>query len=244
MVWAATAIIGSAVVGAGVGIYSAKKSSSAAARASDQQSVANARQAKSVDLQLQFQQQQYADWQAVYGPIQDNLSNFYQNLTPDALVASGLKNYEIQHQNVLQNLERSFSQRGIESPAQALLLQEDALRAAEAKATLRTDAPFKVAQGQQGFLDHNVQNPAAGGVTNAYGSQAQLFAGQRAFYGSQVAQANNLALTGYQAAGQAIQGGVSGYLQYQQYQSLQGQQTAPPAFAPPLQPAAPYYAVT
>jgi len=230
MVWAATAIVGSAVVGAGVGIYSASKSSSTAARASDQQSVAST-------AQLAFQQQQYADWQAVYGPIQDNLSNFYQNLTPETLVASGLKNYEQQHVAVQQQLDRTFAQRGIDSPAQSFLAQNNSLRTAEAKATLRTDAPFKVAQAQQGFLDHQVVNPAGAGVANAYQNRVN-------FFGGQATQYNNQALAGYQAAGQAIQGGVSGYLQYQQYQSLQGQQVAPPVFAPPQQPAAPYYAVT
>jgi len=202
----ATAMIGSAVVGAGAGILGASKSSSAAARAGDQQAIASKRQ-------LAFQMQQYQDWKAVYGPIQDNLSNFYQNLTPDALIASGLKNYEQQHQATVQSLQRSFAQRGIDSPAQDLLTQEASLRSAEAKATLRTDAPFKVAQAQQGFLDHNVQNPAAGGVSGAFQNQANL-------YGKQSTQFNQFAATGYQAAGRAVNGGISNYLQFQQAQAL------------------------
>jgi len=224
----AAAIIGSAVVGAGASIYAGNKSASAAKQASGQQAAA-------ADSNLAFQQAQYADWQAVYGPVQDNLSNFYQNLSGDTLVASGLKNYEQQYAAAEQNLQRSFTQRGIDSPAQGLLTQQAALGTAEYKATLRNDAPLKVAQLKQGFLDHNVQNPAAAGVSQQLSAQANL-------YGNQAAQYNNQATAGYQAAGQAIQGGVSGYTQYQQYQQYQQQYQQPTQGYQPTQSYQPTYA--
>lgn len=218
MAWVAVAIGGSAIIGAGASAYAGSQASKASNRASGLQSQAQA-------AQLAFQQQQYADWKAVYGPIQDNLSSFYQNLSPESLIASGLKNYEQQHIAVQDQLQRTFAQRGVDSQAQQFLGQQDALRTAEAKATIRTDAPFKLAAGQQNFLSGNVTNPTASGVANAYSNQANL-------YGQQAQQYNTNAVAGYQAAGQAVQGGVQGYLQYQQYQGLKQQNTAPFALTP------------
>ena len=224
----AAAVVGT-VIGAGATVYSANKASGAANSATQAQTAAS-------NANIAFQRQQYNDWQAVYGPVQQNLSSFYQNLSGDALVASGLKNYEQQYQAVEQNLQRSFTQRGIDSPAQDFLQQQAALGTAEFKATLRNEAPLQVAAAQQGFVDHNVVNPAAQGVSQQLSAQAQL-------YGNQAAQYNNQATAGYKAAGQAIQGGVSSYAQYQQYQNLQTptyqqpayqQQTYQPTYAAPI----------
>lgn len=211
----AAAVIGT-VVSAGISYAGASKSAKAANNATAAQTAAS-------NKNLAFQQQQYADWQAVYGPVQQNLSSFYQNLSGDALVASGLKNYEQQYQAVTQDLQRSFTQRGVDSPAQALLQQQAALGTAEFKATLRNEAPLQVAAAQQGFVDRNVVNPAAQGVSQQLSAQASL-------YGNQASQYNQQALVGYQAAGQAIQGGVSSYAQYQQYQQMQTPQYQQPTY--------------
>jgi len=205
----AAAVVGTVVSGA-ISAHGASQAARASDRATNAQTAASAQQ-------LAFQRQQYADWQAAYGPIQDNLSNFYQNLTSDSLVASGLKNYEQQYQATEQQLQRSFAQRGVDSGAQDALNQQSALATAEYKANLRNDAPLQVARLQQGFLDHNVQNPAGQGVASSLGQQASMF-GQRA---NQLQQQANI---GFQNAGNAIQSGVTGFVQQQQFDQRVAQQ--------------------
>ena len=67
MTWGLTAVAGATVIGAGMQASSASDAADAAAQASAEE--------------LAFAQQQYDDWQEVYGPIQDNLSDYYSNLT-------------------------------------------------------------------------------------------------------------------------------------------------------------------
>jgi len=143
MAWAWVAI-GSAAINAGVSIYGASKANTQASRAQDAQTQAN-------QANLDFQKQQYADWQAVYGPIRQNLSNFFQGLTPEAFAASGLKQYDLQYQAVEQNLQRSFAQRGLDSNAQDFLNQNAALSAAGTKATIRQQAPLQVLMQSRDF---------------------------------------------------------------------------------------------
>lgn len=205
----AAAVIGGAVVG-GVA------SNMAANQSADAQNKAARAQADASEDQLAFQQRQYADWQATYGPIQDNLSSFYQGLTPDTLVASGLQDYEKQYQASQQQIERAFAQRGVTSGAQDMMRMQSELAAAEARADIRTKAPLQVATAQQGFLNQQVTNPATQGVANAYSNQANL-------YGQQAIAAGNQAALGYQAMGQNIQQGFNAYAQYQQNQQIQQQ---------------------
>lgn len=193
-----TAMLGAAVIG-GVASMSAADTA------------ANA-QERATDKQLALQWAQYNDWQETYGPIQDSLSEFYQELTPTAFIASGLQNLEKQYQTTQSQLQRSFVQRGIESPAQALLEQEAAFDVAESRAELRSTAPLTVATAQQGFLNQQVTNPATQALAGTYGQQAQ-----------QAGQERGVALN---QLGQAIQTGVSGYVSQQQQQNLQQQNYA------------------
>lgn len=210
-----TAILGSAAIGAVGSALAGSQAASAQSAATRAQAAANAQQ-------LAFQQQQYDDWQAVYGPIQENLSSFYQQLTPETLVASGLQNLQTNYANTQEQFQRTFAQRGITTGAQAMLEQQAALTNAEQKAAIRTNAPMQVATAQQGFLNQNVTNPATARVANAMQSQAN-------FYGSQATMYGNQAATAYNQMGQAIQTGIGSYVQNQQYQQLMAQQ-APQAF--------------
>jgi len=246
----AGAIVGSALLGVGASVYSGNKASSAAGKASQAQTTASNNQAQtardtaaaqlqaSTD-QLNFQKSQYNNWQAIYGPVASNLSSFYQNLTADNLAASGIQNYEQQYAQHAQSLQRAFAQRGIDSTAQDALTQQADLARAQVAANIRTTAPGLVATAQQGFLDHNVTNPATTGVANSYtnkisalgsggaGVQA-AFGTQANLFGQQAAQANQQAMAGYRGAGQAITGGINSYMQYQAYQAYQAHQQQAP----------------
>jgi len=104
--------------------------------------------------------------------------NKFQNLSGETLIASGLKNYALQHDARQTALQRQFSQRGINSPAQDFIQSQDNLRSAEATATLRNEAPLKVATAKQSFLTHNVANPAAAQVENAQTNQLKTLGSQ------------------------------------------------------------------
>lgn len=209
MAWVAVAIGGAAIVGA----WSANNAAESAANASDR--ATNAADAASA-AQLAFQQQQYDDWQAVYGPIQDNLSSFYQKLTPETFAASGLQQAQQQYNATQEQFQRSFAQRGITTGAQAMMEQQAALSLAQEKAGIRQQAPMQVATAQQGFLNQQVNNPATTGISNALQNQTNLFGQQAATYNQQATQA-------YNVMGQNIQQGFQAYGQYQQNQALQNQ---------------------
>lgn len=180
-VWVAGAMVVSTVASVVMG----NKSASAAARAGDQQTVAAANN-------LAFQQQQYNDWQAVYGPVQKQLSSFYQNLSGDSLIASGLKQYDQQFQQNQQNIQRSFAQRGIDSAAQTQITAQGGIARAEFGANLRNSAPMVAAQAKQSFVTSNVTNPNGTNVGNAMNNQANLFGQQQQRALGQQTQANTV----------------------------------------------------
>lgn len=95
-----------AVIGAGVALIggaSASKSSKSAQASADAQSAA----------ELEFQQQRVDDWKEVYGGVQDNLSDYYNNLDSDAYTAQGLESIEIEKARSQEMMEQNFAQRGI-----------------------------------------------------------------------------------------------------------------------------------
>ena len=192
MAWAAVAVgVGSAAVNVVGGIQAGKKASAA-----------ERTQAALTAQEVSFAKEQFQRWQDVYGPIQDNLSNFFQNLSGDSLIASGLKHYEAQFQDTQHQIQRSFAQRNIDSGAQDFLNQEAALTSAEFKATLRNNAPLQVAQAQGTFLRNNVTNPNTANVLNAYAGGAQ-------FQGQQARQFQQQQVAAFQEAGQALNGAIT-----------------------------------
>lgn len=73
-----------AAVGAiGGSIISSKASSKASKRAAEAQ-----------DAQLSFDMERYDDWQNIFGGVQENLSNYYNSISPDYYVAAGLEAFE------------------------------------------------------------------------------------------------------------------------------------------------------
>lgn len=177
MSWGLVAVAGATVVS---GAMSSRSASKAAAEQGD-----------AAAAQLAFEQERYDDWQAVYGPIQENLSTYYQNVTPEYYAAMGLETFEQQYQTSMKRLDESFAQRGIDpsSGVAASIEAQAEIDAAETRAGIRRDAPRQAAEDQSRFLQIGLgQNPASS-VSSALAYQSQVAAQQ-----SQAAQA---------AAGQA-----------------------------------------
>lgn len=208
MAWVAVATV---VVG-GANIYSANKASRDADELANKQQEANT-------AQLDFQKQQYDDWQSVYGPIQERLSSFYEGLDAETFAASGLQAYEKEFRTSQKDIQRSFAQRGIDTDVQDFMSQNASLRAAEAKAGIRADASLKVASAQQDFVAGGRSNPNAPGIARTMGQQADRYGDQANQYATQAQQ-------GYDAVGNLIIGGATEYARQQTVQNQTTPQTA------------------
>lgn len=165
-----------------------------AKRSADKQTASAER---SEAAQLEFAKEQYADWQSVYGPLQDNLAEYYSGLDSEFYEAVGLESQQLEQQNMIRNIEERMAQSGIDSRsgiAQSLTAQAE-LAGAEQRAAIRRDAPRAAAEDKTRFLQIGLgQNPASS-LQNVLSQQAMS---QR-----------NLATQQQMAAGQAIQNAVT-----------------------------------
>lgn len=154
MAWAVAAVAGASVVGSVVSGRSADKASK---RASSDSAA-----------ELAFAQEQYDDWQAVYGPVQDNLAAYYGNISPEYYEAIGLEAIEGEYEVIRNDLDRSMMQRGITDSGVALSLEKDlAINEAEAKADIRRMAPSMAAEEQSRFLQIGMGNNPSSSVSQA-----------------------------------------------------------------------------
>ncbi len=132
-------IAGATVVGAGISAHSANKASKRAEKASD--------------AQIAFEQEKYDDWQETYGPIQDNLADYYNNLSPEYYEVQGLEAFEQERAVAMQQIEENLAQRGItDSGVAASISSQEKLQAAQTRAGIRTAAPIQAADEKMRFL--------------------------------------------------------------------------------------------
>lgn len=157
-------IVASAAVSIGGSYLSSRSASKAADTAADASAA-----------QLAFAQEQYDDWLDIYGPIQDNLSEYFQNLTPESYAASGLEDFEGEFQRSMTQLNESLVQRGIDpsSGVGLSLEQQSKLDAAETRADIRKSARDTVTAQKMEFLGLGMGVDKSSGVTNALSQQSQ-----------------------------------------------------------------------
>lgn len=195
----AVVTVGSAAVGA----YSANESNKTAQAGQKEAS-------RLGDAQMSFSREQYDDWQRVYGPIQDRLSNYYKSLDPGDFAAQGVNQLSQQYQQVVAEFDRDIARRGIDAPASSSMKAQLDLDFARNKAEIRQQAPMQVAQAQQGFLSSNTMNPGAPGVMNAMGNQQQM-------YTNQANQASQQSMQAGQAVGQTLTSALTSYYSNKSY---------------------------
>jgi len=211
------AMIGSAAIGAASSASAAKKASSAA----DAQAQAS-REATDASLQasreqLAFQQEQYADWERIYGPIQERLSSYNQSLSSDTFAALGLQGLQQSYTQSRTNMDRALAQRGLSSSgAAAESLTELETQRTLGAAQIRQQAPQQVAEQQQSFLSAGLglQSGLQAGISNAYGNQAQI--NMQAAGNAQALQGQyaNQAASAYAGIGQSVGAGINTYMTY------------------------------
>lgn len=212
-----TAIVGSTIVGAGTSILGAEKASDSA-DAAIASADANAQlQYKTSQQQLAFQQQLHDEWQGIFGPVQENLSNYYQNLSADTLSSLGIQNIEKQYTQSRQNLDTALAKRGITDSGATVsgLSQLESARML-GKAEAQTNAPMQVAQAKLGFLNAGLGNQQAinSGISNAYTNQMNILGQQSTAQLNQANQYTSQAAQGYAGIGSSIGSGINTYMMY------------------------------
>ena len=225
----AAAVVGTAAVGAYTSSKSAKASSKSSKAATASADAAAQLQYDASSEQLAFSKQQYDDWQSIYGPIQDNLSSYYKNLSSDTVASLGIQNIEKEYNRSSQLLEQTLAKRGITNSGattQGVTQLESARMLGRAE--VQANAPMVAAQQQQGFLSLGlgVQQQAISGINNAYGNQVSVL-GQQA--GNSLAQAQNYtnqAAAGYAGIGSSIGQGINTYMTYNSLQNQNALNTA------------------
>lgn len=218
----AAAIVGSAAVGAVASTSAAKKSSKAAQSATASADAAAQLQYEASSEQLAFSKQQYDDWQSIYGPIQDNLSSYYKNLSSDTVASLGIQNIEKEYARSSQLLDQALAKRGITNSGattQGITQLESARMLGRAE--VQANAPMVAAQQKQGFLSVGLgaQQQATAGINSAYGNQINLLGQQASNATSQATNYSNQAAAGYAGIGSSVGQGINTYMTYSAYQS-------------------------
>ena len=109
------------------------------------------------------EQARYEEWKAIYGPIEENLGEFYSNLTPETYTAAGLEFNQVELDKANTQALETFAQRGLSSSGLTASTEQQSSRtAAENKAKIRFEAPFKVAKEKSDFLSQGNGGPQYG----------------------------------------------------------------------------------
>lgn len=209
--------ITAAVVVAGSAAYGAHKAGKAADAAAEASERSSNEQTQLGYEQLDFQKSQYEDWEAIYGPIQDNLSEYHQNLTPDSYAAQGLQGLQESYSQAKQSLEQSLAKRGISdsgvaAAAQAQLEGTRMLGGAD----IRAQSENQVIQQQSNFLGLGLgtQGTVQSGVANSLGNLSNIAGNQASAALQQQTAYDNQASQSASGIGNALGSGVAAYNTY------------------------------
>lgn len=211
------AIIGAAAIGAGTSYMSSKSASKSADKAYASADATSQLQYEASMEQLDFQKKQYEDWENIFGPIQDNLSSYYKNMSPDSIASLGIQNIEQSYTQSRQNLDTQLAKRGItNSGATAAGLTQLESSRMLGKAEVRTNAPQQVAQQQLGFLSAGLglQPSLQQGISGAMTNQMNMFGQQATNQQGMANQYSNQAAQAYSGIGSSIGQGVNSYMTY------------------------------
>lgn len=148
--------------------------------------------------QQQIAQQQMDQWNRLYGPVEQNLSNYYSKVTPDQVTSLGLQNVQKEFQNQMKQTQKTMAQRGVgATTAGNQLMSGQRMDLAQSRANVRLTAPAQLRAEQMSFLA-----TGKGAQTNAYNSMTSALGAQGAAgaaYENQLNQGiGNLAQAGMQ----------------------------------------------
>ena len=177
------------VLGGVASVFGAKKASDSADSAAEASAAASA-------AQLAFEKEKYEDWKETYGDVEDNLSEYYSNLTPDFYAARGLEAFEKEQHAALTGVRESLAQRGIADSGLAAKAEVDfGMHGASERAKIRAEAPGVAMKEQLGFLSIGLSGKPGASYSQALNTRAS--------------SAAKTADTASRAAGTAMQSAVT-----------------------------------
>jgi hypothetical protein len=141
--------------------------------------------------QLDFEQQRYNDWQSIYGGLQENLGEYFMELSPEDYEVMGLEAYEVEKERALTGLTERLAQRGIDDSglAAAAELQLENTSMVE-RANIRRSSEAMVAEDKLRFLQVGLGQNPGDSLSGSLSRQADRL--------------NNRATSAEQAAGAAV----------------------------------------
>lgn len=214
-------IAGAVVVGAVAGAYASSEASSEASKSADKATAAGV---AASDAQLQFNREQQARWDEIFGPTQDVLSEYYNNLDPNDVAATNVTAMQQAYQNTQQQLDKQLAQRGIGDSGLAASMGQNLMYQNEmGKAEARVLAPQQVAQQQTNFLGLGMGQGGAlqAGMNSAFSNQINMASNSYNAAMNQQTQANASLSSSIGAAGSAL-GYFAGTPSQQHYDTQAG----------------------
>lgn len=160
------------------------------------------------DPALDFARAQYKDWQSIYGPVQDNLSNYYSNLTPEYYERQGLQAFAQERNNELSDLDTMIRQENLTGSAASELLRNESITNATGRASIRANSAANVANQQQAFLSIGLGSTAATNYQSQLNSNTSYALQQAAATAQAKAQTASAITTG---VGSLLQTGIKSY---------------------------------
>jgi len=210
--WAAAAT----VVSAGIGAYTSSKASKSASASADKATAAqlegNQQAYDAAMAELDFAKEKQADWDKVFGPVQDNLSTYFSTLSPDKYEAAGVQKINEEFAKSEQNITRALAQRGItNSGTTAAALTSLQQTAATDRAVVRATAEDKTSAEKKAFLQLGLGQAAGINQLTTAGNAALGAAGTNLATqsGAQASAYNTLSQQAGQGVGTAIGTGIS-----------------------------------
>ena len=152
------------------------------------------------EQQLDFAKTKYNDWKTIYGPIEQNLADFYEGVTPQYFESQGLESFNKEFARTRKELNEFFAINDISSGVAADIRGEQNLEAAKIRAGIRLEAPFKAAESKLGFLQIGLgqQSSHLSSITNATNNLSSIL-------GSQASIAADSANIGFEAAATGLE---------------------------------------
>jgi len=153
-----------ALIGGATAIGGAVMSSKASGKAADAQASAAAGAQAMDQANLDFNMQQYedhmsavADLEEIFGPIKENMANYYNNMSPERYEMMGKESIEKQYQKANDNISAMFSNNGMYGSGQQASAQV-ALEAAKAESAgeNKQNAMTQYNNEQMGWLNFGI----------------------------------------------------------------------------------------
>ncbi len=121
---------------------------------------------------LAFEKERYSRWVTIYGDIEENLGKYFENLTPETLIANDLVKEAEGFAKSQEKVKALFAQRGLkDSGLELSTLTNQEFASAETRAGIRASAEQRVANAQQSFVNKGAKDPGAN-VTQLISNEA------------------------------------------------------------------------